>query len=237
MTNIVFVNQGGKHFLFAVPENVTLKKGDRVLCNTMRGEQDGICATDSFEVDEYALKQIATLTGAYFPLKGVVGRFGVVRFESKVTEDKQEKTAIKFNVGERYKVGEKSKFDTGNVIEITKVDRRLRFYKILSGTSSGMDYFHMDSNFPAHLIPYTEEKTEDKEPEKPKLYNGKVVATKTISGFTKGEIYEFIDGCVTDDEGDKRPIFFYPSPIPSPITNIDEANKMLGAKFVCIQKE
>lgn len=88
MTNIVFVNQGGKNFLFAVPKNVTLKKGDRVLCNTMRGEQEGICATDSFEVDERALKQIADLVGAYFPLKAVVGKAEFVRFDKAITEDK-----------------------------------------------------------------------------------------------------------------------------------------------------
>jgi hypothetical protein len=228
MTNIVLVNQGGKNFLFAVPENVTLKKGDRVLCNTMRGEQDGICATDSFEVDEHALKQIATLTGAYFPLKAVIGKSKMVKFE----DEHKEKTVIKFNVGERYKVGKKAKCDTGNVIEITNVDGMFRFYKILSGTSSGMDYFHIDSTFSTHLIPYTEEKTDNKETEKPKFYNGKVVATKTISGFTKGKIYEFIDGCVTDDDGDERPRFFNPSPT----TNIDEANAMLGAGFVCIQR-
>lgn len=88
MTNIVLANQGGKNFLFAVPKNVTLKKGDRVLCNTMRGEQDGICATDSFEVDERALKQIADLVGAYFPLKSVVGKVEVARFDKPKTEDK-----------------------------------------------------------------------------------------------------------------------------------------------------
>ena len=85
MTNIVLANQGGKNFLFAVPKNVTLKKGDRVLCNTMRGEQDGICATDSFEVDERALKQIADLVGAYFPLKSVVGKVEVARFDKAIT--------------------------------------------------------------------------------------------------------------------------------------------------------
>ena len=88
MTNIVFVNQGGKNFLFAVPENVTLKKGDRVLCNTMRGEQEGICATGSFWLAEHTLKQIADLVGAYFPLKSVVGKVEVARFDKAITEDK-----------------------------------------------------------------------------------------------------------------------------------------------------
>lgn len=88
MTNIVFVNQGGKNFLFAVPKNVTLKKGARVLCNTMRGEHDGICATDSFEVDHHALTWIAYLVGAYFPLKVVVGKVEVARFDKPKTEDK-----------------------------------------------------------------------------------------------------------------------------------------------------
>lgn len=87
-TNIVLVSQNGQKYLFTVPKGITLKNGDRVLCNTMRGEQDGICATDSFEVDEHALKQIADLVGAYFPLKAVVGKAGFVRFDKPKTEDK-----------------------------------------------------------------------------------------------------------------------------------------------------
>ncbi len=110
MTNIVLVNQGGKNFLFAVPKNVTLKKGDRVLCNTMRGEQDGICATDSFEVDERALKQIADLVGAYFPLKSVVGKVEVARFDKPKTEDKL--IPHLFGMGRNYgTIGTQTKYD------------------------------------------------------------------------------------------------------------------------------
>lgn len=51
------------------------------------------------------------------------------------------------------------------------------------------------------------EKKEPKEPEKPKYYNGKMVCVENGGYFwwTVGKIYEYKDGIVTADDGDKYP--------------------------------
>ncbi len=51
------------------------------------------------------------------------------------------------------------------------------------------------------------EKKEPKEPEKPKYYNGKMVCVENggYSWWTVGKIYEYRDGIVTADDGDKYP--------------------------------
>ena len=74
MNNIVIVNQSGSKYLFSVPENVTLKEGDKVKCDTRKGVTDGICFTDSAVINTSALPLIAKLTGATLPLKSVVGK-------------------------------------------------------------------------------------------------------------------------------------------------------------------
>lgn len=51
------------------------------------------------------------------------------------------------------------------------------------------------------------EKKEPKEPEKPKYYNGKMVCVENggFNWWTVGKIYEYKDGIVTADDGDKYP--------------------------------
>lgn len=51
------------------------------------------------------------------------------------------------------------------------------------------------------------EKKEPKEPEKPKYYNGKMVCVENGGYYwwTVGKIYEYKDGIVTADDGDKYP--------------------------------
>lgn len=48
---------------------------------------------------------------------------------------------------------------------------------------------------------------EKKEPEKPKYYNGKMVCIDNggYPWWTLGKIYEYKDGIVTTDDGDKYP--------------------------------
>ena len=72
--NIAIINQNGGRYLFEVPENITLKEGDRVKCDTRRGITDGVVFCDSAEVEESAAKLIGKLLGAKFPLKSVVGK-------------------------------------------------------------------------------------------------------------------------------------------------------------------
>ena len=93
MNNIAIIRQGTGRYLFSVPENVTLKEGDRVKCSTKRGITDGIAFADSAWVDENVSQLIGKLTGAKFPLKSVVGRLEYLPFDKpqdKPTEDKQE---------------------------------------------------------------------------------------------------------------------------------------------------
>lgn len=78
--NVVIVKQGAGKYLFACPEGVNLKEGDRVLCDTKKGEAEGVCFTESFKVNQKALGIIAKLLCATFPLKFVIGRCEVNRF-------------------------------------------------------------------------------------------------------------------------------------------------------------
>ena len=46
-----------------------------------RGEVDGICTCDSFELEGSPLKAVVAAVGATLPLKPVVGRVCVKKFE------------------------------------------------------------------------------------------------------------------------------------------------------------
>ena len=67
--------------------------------------------------------------------------------------------ANKFNVGERYKVGDESLLEAGNIIEITCVDSDRVYYKTIIAVDGGKvrDSFHVRSEFAKNLIPVTEE--------------------------------------------------------------------------------
>lgn len=62
----------------------------------------------------------------------------------------------KFNVGERYKVGGEI-YETGNIIEITKIDRTWCYYKTVEGEHKP-DAFMPNSPFGRELIPVTARK-------------------------------------------------------------------------------
>ena len=81
MNNIAIIKQGTGRYLFSLPDNVTLKEGDRVKCSTKRGITDGIAFADSAWVDENVSQLIGKLTGAKFPLKSVVGKMEYQPFE------------------------------------------------------------------------------------------------------------------------------------------------------------
>ena len=91
MYNIAIIKQGTGRYLFSVPENVTLREGDRVKCDTRRGITDGIAFADSAWVDENVSQLLGKLMGAKFPLKPVVGKMEYLPFgkpEDKPAEDK-----------------------------------------------------------------------------------------------------------------------------------------------------
>lgn len=67
--------------------------------------------------------------------------------------------ANKFNVGERYKVGDESLLEAGNIIKITCVDGNRVWYKTIISADGNKpsDNFHVRSEFAKELIPFTEE--------------------------------------------------------------------------------
>ena len=62
-----------KKYLFCVDDTEKLKKGQRVLCDTVRGDVEGICVCDSFYLPNSAVEAIVQGIGAYLPLKRVIG--------------------------------------------------------------------------------------------------------------------------------------------------------------------
>lgn len=73
--NLVFIKHenGNNKFLFKVPMNITLKAGEKVFAITIIGEKLGTCISDSFIVGEHETACIMAGTGAYYPLKEVIG--------------------------------------------------------------------------------------------------------------------------------------------------------------------
>ena len=78
MTKVVIVNQSGNFYLFETPKD--LKAGDAVRVDTRRGRADGVCATESFEVDCHALKILCGFMRGTLPLKKVIGRYELKSF-------------------------------------------------------------------------------------------------------------------------------------------------------------
>jgi len=82
----------GKRYVFDCTNlKDVIKAGDTVICETMRGEQTGTAVIDPIRV-EGARSYIASflrLTGAYFPLKQIIG----IQRQQELTEDDKERIA------------------------------------------------------------------------------------------------------------------------------------------------
>lgn len=78
MTKVVIVRQSGNLYLFETPAD--LKKDDFVRVSTRRGETEGVCSTDSFELDGSALKIVCGLLCGTLPLRKVIGRYELKSF-------------------------------------------------------------------------------------------------------------------------------------------------------------
>lgn len=94
--NIVLIRHDNfnKDYLFQTP--TALHHGDRVLCDTSRGEQYGTAQCDSIQIgtdhnSQVVLEILVRITGATLPLKSIVGRETktVERFTDKPAEPKQ----------------------------------------------------------------------------------------------------------------------------------------------------
>ena len=81
--NVVLIEhaQSGRWYLFAVPVGVKLKKNDSVICETKKGESEGVCVTDSFEANDTCVEALEMLTGARVPLAPIVGKYEKIYFE------------------------------------------------------------------------------------------------------------------------------------------------------------
>ena len=72
---LIFAKHDGsdKAFLFTIDPLYDVKNGQRLLVETMHGETEAMAVGDSFMADDRAVNSIVTGTGAYFPLKKVIG--------------------------------------------------------------------------------------------------------------------------------------------------------------------
>ena len=83
--NLVFIKHGqsNKQYVFQLPMDFEVTKqmvGKLAICNTRRGEERGIFASENIIVPERAAKSICEACGGYFPPARVVG---MVREEVK----------------------------------------------------------------------------------------------------------------------------------------------------------
>lgn len=74
------------HYLFSVPNCVSLSENDIVLVETKRGERTGECVCDSFIVGESPLNALMKKYGAKDPLAPVIGLFKISRFDGDVDD-------------------------------------------------------------------------------------------------------------------------------------------------------
>ena len=72
-----------RKFLFEVPHDHNVRKGQAVICDTKKGRTEGAAVCDSFEVTESALASLCDVFGATLPLKKIVGEFCFVEWSSE----------------------------------------------------------------------------------------------------------------------------------------------------------
>ena len=72
----------GQTFLFSVDPMADIKKGTELVVDTIKGRQRGVAVSDSFMVNERAMRNIVDGVGAYLPLRPVV------RIVKRVTEER-----------------------------------------------------------------------------------------------------------------------------------------------------
>ena len=88
LTKFVIVKhiQDNGKYLFKVPKNVTLEAGDKIVCDTSRGnDQLGICCCDSFLADA---EMMCRLFGTQVnKLRWVTGRVEYDKFDPEEDDD------------------------------------------------------------------------------------------------------------------------------------------------------
>lgn len=200
MQNIAIIQQGTGRFLFSVPENVTLREGDRVKCDTKRGITDGIAFADSVWVDENVSQLIGKLMGAKFPLKPVVGKMEYLPFEKP-----EDKPAA--NPANKYEGMSNKELDLEMCAKKGACRALNNPYRKCDCPFWGAGSCDITDANRAEVIKYLLAEDAETEPE-PEFFSGKVVCVSSGDKcFTVGKMYEFVNGEVKDDEGDKRPMY------------------------------
>lgn len=92
--NIVIVKHPNNYrgYIFEVPSDKELKKGDKILVRNKKGIKDVICDCDSFEASENVVNSLAQSFGATFPLAKVIGIFHYEAWEEEANENVEEET-------------------------------------------------------------------------------------------------------------------------------------------------
>lgn len=233
--NLVFAKHtdGGKNFLFSAPEGTAFTSGEKVSVTTKRGEQHATVSCTNFAVSEEAAKVLAKECGGYFPLASVTGRVTVT-----VEPFKEDKPAVRevrrpAKVGEWVKVvaatATKDCYENGNIFQVSSLIGydgdcycKMPEMKHYNCFVDGCIYLYLNEY--VVLEGYAPEKQE----EKPKYWSGEVICTddENTSCFTKGRVYEFKDGFVFQDGGNKYDI--------RPAHDLAEAETLYGChvKFI-----
>ena len=110
--------------------------------------------------------------------------------------------ANKFNVGERYKVGCNSGYESGNIVEITGVEGRIVYYKTIKGEAGIRQKFSEMSIFAKNLIPVTEQNdstkkiviTTDGKTTTAKMYDGKSCIKVSEARCCPSDAFDFQTG-------------------------------------------
>ena len=76
--NLVFIKHGqsNKQYVFQLPMDVEVSKqmiGKVAICNTRRGEERGVFASENIILHERAAKAICAACGGYFPPAFITG--------------------------------------------------------------------------------------------------------------------------------------------------------------------
>lgn len=109
----------------------------------------------------------------------------------------------KFESGKRYKVSIRAYRRSHKVIPVWMSDNEGKEVNVVSSYAATCGSFVYGAGWCEEI----KEAEKPADPEKPKYYNGKMVCVKNggYSWWTIGKIYEYKDGVVTADDGDKYP--------------------------------
>lgn len=125
---VVFVQhpESSKYFLFETAKDI--QKGEHLLVNTMYGDKYATAISSSMEISDDSIPVFAGFHGAYLPLKKVIGKYNLEKFD----EPKEEKSGVR-EVKRKAKTGEYIKiinayplygdqYKNGDILKVACVD-------------------------------------------------------------------------------------------------------------------